>query len=272
VVRAVARTVKRLEPLGARGADVRPGSLDDQAFLTSVLRGATAVFAVIPQSNLSAQDPFAEHAGYARSLVGAIREAGVTHVVGLSSWGADAPDQATGAIAALHVFEELLDEAPDLNIVHLRPGHFMENRLGDIGLLKSAGIIGSLIRADVPLPMVAARDIAAVAADYLAKVSFAGRTVRYVLGPKDYTMAETTRILGASIGKPDLTYVELPEADFRKGLAGVGFSPNLTDLYVQMVRGFNTRLIKSEPRSETNTTPTTLEEFAKDVFAPAFSQ
>jgi hypothetical protein len=39
-----------------------------------------------------------------------------------------------------------------------------------------------------------------------------------------------------------------------------------------MVRGFNTRLIKREPRSAANTTPTTLEEFATDVFAPAFSQ
>ncbi len=269
-VRAVARNVDRLKPLCARGAEMWPGSLADPALLTSVFRGATAVFAVIPQANLSAQDPFAEHTRYAQSLVGAIRAASVTHVVGLSSWGAELPGKAAGAIAPLHVFEDLLDNVPRLNVVHLRPGHFMENRLYDIGLIKSAGIMGSMIKLDLPLPMVAATDIAAVAAEYLTSVSFTGRSVRYVLGPKDCTMTQATRILGASIGKPDLKYVEFPEAVFRRGLASVGFSSNLTDAYVEMVRGFNSRLIKGEPRSQTNTTPTMLEDFAKTVFAPAF--
>ncbi|MGQ0551272.1 MAG: NmrA family NAD(P)-binding protein [Armatimonadota bacterium] len=270
IVRAVARNVSRLKPLGARGAEMWPGSLADPDFLTSVFRGATTVFAVIPQSNLSAQDPFAEHTGYAKSLVGAIRAAGVNHVVGLSSWGAELPGQAAGAIAPLHVFEELLDDVPGLSVVHLRPGHFMENRLWDIGLIKSAGILGSMIEPNLSLPMVATPDIAAVAAEYLTNVRFKGRSVRYVLGPKDYTMTEATRILGASIGKPGLKYVEFPEAIYRKGLASVGFSSNLADAYVEMVRGFNSTLIKGEPRSEANTTPTTLEEFAKPVFAPAF--
>jgi uncharacterized protein YbjT (DUF2867 family) len=272
-VRAVARTAANLQALRARGADVRPGSLEDQAFLTSVFRGAAAVLAVIPQTtDVGADDPVAEHTQIANSLAGAIRQSGVRQVVSVSSWGAEVPGTATGPIAALHHFEALLDNTADLSVVHLRPGHFMENRLRDIKLISSAGVLGNLLTPDLLIPMVATQDVAAVAAEYLAGGGFTGRTVRYQLGPRDYTMTETARILGEAIGRPDLAYVQFPEADFRAGLIGFGFSPGFADAYMEMVRGFNTRLVKGAPRSATNTTPTTLEEFATDVFAPAFSQ
>jgi uncharacterized protein YbjT (DUF2867 family) len=267
-VRAVARGAEKLRPLGARGAEARPGSLDDRAFLTGVFRGAGGVFAMIPP-HYAAQDARAEQRKVAESLVAAVRDSGVKHVVTLSSFGAELPDK-TGPIAGLHVLEELLDKVPGLNVVHLRAGYFMENLLGSLGVIKNAGINGSAVKPDVPVPMVATRDIAAVAAEYLAKLDFKGRNVRYVLGPKDYTMTEATRILGASIGKPDLKYVEFPEADFKKGLLGAGFSANMADLFLEMSRGLNTGLIKGEARSRTNTTPTTLDEFARTVFAPAF--
>jgi uncharacterized protein YbjT (DUF2867 family) len=214
----------------------------------------------------------AEHTRIASGLVGAIRESGVRRVVSLSSWGAEVPGTATGPIAALHRFEALLDNTADLSVVHLRPGHFMENRLRDIRLIGNAGVLGNMLTPDLRIPMVATQDVAAVAAEYLADGGFTGRTVRYLLGPRDYTMTETAGILGVAIGRPDLAYVQLPEADYRAGLIGFGFSPGFADAYVAMVRGFNTGLIKGEPRSATNTTPTTLEEFATDVFAPAFSQ
>jgi hypothetical protein len=47
----------------------------------------------------------------------------------------------------------------------------------------------------------------------------------------------------------------------------------MADLYLEMIRGFNNGSIKAlEPRSLANTTPTTLEEFAQGVFAPAFGR
>jgi hypothetical protein len=102
------------------------------------------------------------------------------------------------------------------------------------------------------------------------KLDFNGRNVRYLYGPRDYTMTEVTRILGASIGKPDLKYVEFPDAVFRKGLIRGGLTPNAADLAVEINRGIDSGVVKAEPRSRTNTTPTTLEEFAKTTFAPAF--
>ncbi|HXO95005.1 MAG TPA: hypothetical protein VN857_00345, partial [Chthoniobacterales bacterium] len=52
------------------------------------------------------------------------------------------------------------------------------------------------VRPDVPTPMIAAKDVGGKAAELLTEEPFRQPRVRELLGPRDYTMAETTRILG----------------------------------------------------------------------------
>lgn len=267
-VRIVARNAEKLKPLGALGAEVRTGSLHDPAFLTNTFRGATAAF-VLTALDVAAPEVNVDQYKKAESIATAIRDAGMNYVVFLSSWGTDLPDKSGGIIGCRRL-EELLDEIPNLNVVHLRPVWFMENFLWNIGLIKMAGINGSAIKPDLSFPMIATQDIAPVAADYLANLNFEGRNIRYLMGPRDYTMTEVTGILGSSVGKPGLKYVKFPEAVLRKGLVSNGLSPNAADLLIEINRGINTRLINGEPRSRLNTTPTTLEHFARTAFAPAF--
>jgi uncharacterized protein YbjT (DUF2867 family) len=144
----------------------------------------------------------------------------------------------------------------------------MEHHLAAIPFIKSTGINGSAARADVALAMIATRDIAAVAADYLMAPTFDGYVVRELLGPCDYTYREASAILCAAIGKPDLAYVEFSYEDFRKGLLGAGFSASVADAYIEMYTAFNDgRIQGTMSRNTSNTTPTTLEEFAREVFA-----
>ncbi|MGH3576123.1 MAG: hypothetical protein ACRDU0_00970, partial [Mycobacterium sp.] len=204
------------------------------------------------------------------TIAAAIRAAEVPNIVLLSSWGAELSEP-VGGIVGCHHFEQLLGQIPALNVVSLRPVWFMENFLWNIGLVKMAGINGLAIEPDVRFPMVATHDIAATAADYLDRLQFTGHTIRYLNGPKDYTMTEVTHILGASIGRPTLRYVRFPERVLRKGLIdNGGLSPDAADLLIQTNRGINSGLIKAEPRSPRNTTPTTLEQFAASTFAPAY--
>jgi uncharacterized protein YbjT (DUF2867 family) len=269
-VRAVARNVEKLEPLGARGADVCSGSFHDRAFLTRVFRGAKAAFLLTPV-DVAARDVNAEQKQNVESIAAAIRDSGLGNVVLLSSWGAEVPER-IGGIIGCHWFEQLLDGISGLNVVHLRPVWFMENFLWNIPLIKMAGINGLAIKPDVRFPTIATRDIAPVAADYLAKLEFKGRTVHYLNGARDYTMIEVTRVLGASIGKPDLRYVEFPKAILRKGLVeSGGLTPNAAELAFEINQGINTGALRAEPRSKSNTATTTLEEFAKTTFAPAFN-
>ena len=57
----------------------------------------------------------------------------------------------------------------------------------------------------------------------------------------------------------------------KKGMMGAGLSENRAGLYTEMTRGLNEeKLMVHETRTAAGTRPTTLEEFAQTVFAPAF--
>jgi hypothetical protein len=52
---------------------------------------------------------------------------------------------------------------------------------------------------------------------------------------------------------------------------GAGFSPNAANALVELQTAFNAGKVQSGVRrTKLNTTPTSLEEFARDVFAPAY--
>lgn len=268
-VRGIMRDEEKFKPFAERGAEARVGDLADKEFLTEAFRGADAVFAMIPPDQ-AAKDLRAEQGSIADNLAGAIEAARVTKVVALSSIGAQLASE-TGPIAGLHDLEERLKSVPDLSLVILRPTYFMENFLYWVPLIKNAGICGETVRADVSMPLIATRDIAAVAAEYLAAPTFEETTVRHLLGPREYTFREATSILGEAVGKPNLQYVEFSKQDYRNGLLQAGFTENVADAYIEMEDSINNGSLFGEAkRDESTTTPTTLEEFAKDTFSPAF--
>jgi uncharacterized protein YbjT (DUF2867 family) len=264
-VRALGRSKERLGALAKRGAEVVAGDAADAAALTGAFRGADAVYTLIPP-NLVSPDYRAEQDRVGEAIVRALRDSGVKRVVFLSSLGAELPS-GTGPIAGLGAQEKRLRSLAGVDVLVLRPGYFMENHLHTAGLIKQQGINGDSIRPDAPFPMIATRDIADVAARALAQRDWKGFTVRELLGPRDLTMAEATRILGKRIGKPDLPYVQFGETDFVAALVGMGIARNVADSYAEMGRALSDGTIKSVAgRSAASSTPTRLEDFA-DVFA-----
>ncbi len=270
-VRAIGRTAERLLPLVQLGAEARLGTVEDQRFLATAFRNADAVFVMIPPSYANA-DPPTYQRRVAEAVAEALQEARVRHVVCLSSIGAERAE-GNGPIAGLHRLEERLNQIPGLNVVHLRAGYFMENLLAGILMIRNSGINGGAFRADLPLAMIATRDVAAAAVDLLADRQFTGHTARELHGPRALTFREATTILGSAIGKPDLTYVEYAYPDTRGALLATGSSPVMADLFIEMIDAFNRGVIGARESPTTAiTTPTTLEEFARTVFAPAFER
>lgn len=270
-VRAVGRSEDTLATVGRHGAEIRAGSLEDVGFVTDALRGADAAFLMIPP-HYTAPDMRADQRRLGANLIEAVKTSGIKRVVVLSSLGGGL-SAGTGPILGLHEFENAVRGVAGLSAVILRPAYFMENHLGSIGLIKQTGINGSAMRPDTRLPMAATRDIAGVAAEVLGAPTFTGISVREILGPCDYSIQEATAILGAAIGKPDLAYVQFSDDDFKKGLEGAGFSADVADKFVEMNAAFNAGTIQNTiKRSAANTTATTLEQFAREVFAPAFQQ
>ena len=266
-VRGVARSSDRLQPLAQRGAETVAGDVYDPAFLTAAFKGAEAAYVMVPP-DYSHPDLRRLYNRFGDSLEAAVRGAGVHRGVFLSSLGAE-HSEGTGPITGLHDLEERL-KALGIDVVVLRPGYFYENFYTSIPLIKQQGMDGGAIAPDVPVTMTATRDIGAVAADALAGGTFRGFTLREVLGPRDYTMRETARIIGEKIGKPDLGYVQFPEGDVKAFVMQFGFSPGAADAFVEMSRATNEGRIRfQQGRRPDNTAPTTFEQFVEE-FAAAY--
>lgn len=265
-VRALGRSEARLAELRAAGAETLAGDATDAAFLTRAFQGSTAVFAMHPPDLLSA-DYRALQDRQGESIVTAIRESGVKAAVQLSSIGADQPS-GTGPIAGLHAQEARLRTLRGVDVLALRPGYFFENLYGSLPVIKHQGVLADAIAPDVALPMIATRDIAAAAASALVARDFKGFVVRELLGERDLTQAEVARVVGPALGKPDLAYVQVPYADMIGALVGAGLSNDIASQFVEMARSFNEGKVRSlEGRNAANTTPTTIEEFARDLAA-----
>jgi uncharacterized protein YbjT (DUF2867 family) len=267
-VTVIGRGQTRLQPLVGKGAQAFVGSAADAQAMALAFSGAVGVYCMIPP-RLDVPDFRQYQREIGESLAAAIHEAGVTYVVNLSSIGAQ-HTEGTGAIAGLREQEERLNALEGVNVLHLRPGWYMENFLATVDMIRSMNMMGMPVRGDVPIAMIATRDVGAYAAERLLKLDFAGKSTRELLGPRDSTLEVAARTLGNAIGSADLRYVQTSFEDAEKALAGMGTSKGSASVILEMYRAFNDGLIVPiEERSPENTTPTTMEEFAR-VFAQVY--
>ncbi|HET6891716.1 MAG TPA: NAD(P)H-binding protein [Pyrinomonadaceae bacterium] len=263
-VRALGRSASKLAELQNAGAEVLAGDTNDTVFLTKGFLGADAVYTLLATDPAS-PDYRAAQDQQGEAIVKAVRLSGVQYVVALSSLGGDL-SEGTGLIAGLHAQEERLKQLKGVNVLLLRPVSFFENFFNALPLIKYEGINGDSVKPDLAVPMVATRDIADVAAKALIARDWNGVVVRELLGPRDLSHSEATRIIGESIGKPELKYVQFSYADEAKALVDAGMSQSFAEQYVEMTRAFNEERVKPRNgRTLENTTPTRFEDFVGEL-------
>lgn len=268
-VRVVGRSAERLEPLVKLGAEPFTGDLTDQGVLVRAFEGAKAVYAMIPP-NPASPDYRSEQERISDALAGALEKAKISHVVALSSIGADKA-QKTGPVVGLHRLEEKLHGIAGLNVLCLRAGYFMENTLAQVGIIKSLGMAGGSLRPELRLPMIATRDIGTAAAEALLGLDFSRHQTRELLGQRDISMAEVTKIIGKAIDKRTLVYAQLPDEQVRQALAQLGLSPNGADLIVELADALNSGHVRAlGKRCAKNTTTTSYETFVAEEFVPRY--
>ncbi|MGD0542006.1 MAG: NmrA family NAD(P)-binding protein [Tepidisphaeraceae bacterium] len=268
-VRAIGRDQQRLGPLIDAGAEPFVCDLADAAALSKAFGGAQAAYIVIPP-DMSSKNYRAYQDRIADSVASALTAAGVQFAVTLSSVGADKADK-TGPVVGLHNLEKRLSAIDDLNVVHLRAGYFMENTLAQAGIIHAMGQAAGPLRPNLKISMVATRDIGQAAAEILLQLNFTGQHTRELLGQRDLTMTEVTRIIGGAIGKPDLKYVQLPDNDFRNALTQMGMPTDFANLILEMAGAMNSGHMRAlESRSAGNTTPTSYETFVAEDFVPVY--
>ena len=265
-VRAIGRNAEHLQSLVEKGAEPFVGSVTDDSAMVRAFQGGQAAYLMIPP-NIAAENFRAYQNEVSKVYASAIRQAGVPFVINLSSVGAQL-SQGAGPISGLHDVEQQLNLIQGANIVHLRPGFFMENLFFSLDLIRDQNINGSLLKGNLLIPMVATRDIAQVAAQLLLSLDFSGHSTRELLGQRDISMQETTRIIGKAIGKKDLAYVQFSYEQAEQAMVGMGFSKDVARSISEMDRAFNEgRVQPLEERTAANTTPTSFEQFAEGFAA-----
>src|ERR1700730_7210297 len=267
-VRVVGRSSEKLAPLVSRGGEAFVADIADAEALTRVFAEAEAVYSLMP-ANMTSNSYRADKDRATDAVARALETTGVKYVVALSSIGADKPDK-TGPVAGLHYMESKFAAIPGLHALYLRAGYFMENTLAQAWIIQQFGMMAGPVRGDLPLPMIAARDIGLAAADVLLRLGFSGQHTRELLGQRDLTYAEVARIVGTAIGKPALAYIQLPAEQVIMALGQMGISKNVATLICEMSDALNSGYMKAlEARSPANTTPTSFETFLREVFLPA---
>lgn len=270
-VRVISRNPAHLRQFIDRKAEAVVADLTETSTLVRAFTGAEAVYVMIPP-NTAAPDTLAYDKEITTSLVSALADAKVQHVVTLSSIGADKPS-GTGPVVGLHRLEQALNGITGLNTLHLRAGYFMENTLGQAQMIQGSGNLGGPLRGDLKLAMIATRDIGAAAAQALLQHDFQGHQTRELLGQRDISYNDIASIVGKEIGKQNLKYAHLPDEQLRPGLASMGMSSNFIDLLLEMTAALNSGHMKPlEPRTAQNTTPTSFEKFVSQVFLPAYQK
>ncbi len=269
-VRVIGRDASKLQPFVQKGAEAFVGGVEDPAFLRKAFDGATAAYLLIPP-DMQTSDYRGHQEKIADAYVAAIAEAKVPYVVTLSSVGADLTEK-SGPILGLHHLETKLNAIKGLNVLHLRPAGFMENLFMSVQPLRTMGMLPGPAPADKPEAMIAARDIGAYAAERLHARDFSGSSVQELHGQRDVTMKEVASIIGNAIGKPKLGYMQVPFMMLEPALVQTGLQKNTAALLIEMWKSMNAgTLALHEPRNSKNTTPTSIESFVKEVFAPAYS-
>lgn len=259
-----------IEALGARPAI---GSLEDVKFLTGTFTGADAVYSMVPPNNYFDHDLdlLAYYRRLGRNYASAIEGSGVKRLVNLSTIGAHL-EKDSGILIGAHDVEQTLNTlSSEVSITHMRPTSFYYNLYGYINMIKGEGVIAANYGADDIVPWVSPIDIAAAIAEEVVVIP-AGRKVRYVAS-EEMSCNGVARILGASIGQPDLKWVKISGEQMLSGLTAAGMSPRIAAGLVEMYGSLSSGLLgedyyRNRPAVMGKVKMT---DFAKE-FAAAFKQ
>src|SRR5262245_10061572 len=124
-VSVIARKPERLPDSVRSRVKVHEGSLSDVTLVTKAFQGAKAVLWITPP-DITRPAAAAYHSELGRIAATAIKQNKVPYIVNVSSAGAHLAN--AGPISGLGEIERRLNEVAE-NVVHLRPGFFMENFL-----------------------------------------------------------------------------------------------------------------------------------------------
>jgi len=265
----VVRDPVRLAPGVAERVEVVQGSHSDKAVVAEAFAGADAVFWLVPASP-GAESLDAAYSGFAGPAIEAFAARGVARVVGISALGrGTAVAGKAGHVTATLAMDDLI-AATGVPYRALTMPSFMDNTLRQVAPIKAQGVFYGPSLPDQRVPVVATRDIAAVAARLLRDDTWSGFEEVPVLGPEDLTFDEMAATIADVLGRP-VRYQQIPGEAFKANMMGFGMSEAIAQGLLDMAVAKNNGL-DTITRTPQTSTPTTFRQWCVDVLKPAVEQ
>ena len=241
-VRAVVRNPDKGSEWSSLGCEIAVASIDDAAALTAAFSGTEGVFLMTPP-NYDPEPGFPDTQRNAGAIRAAIEESRPAKVVFLSTVGAQVTKP--NLLNNSGITEAMLRSVP-LPVTLLRAAWFMENASWDIESAKGGVVHSFLQPLDHRIPMVAAEDIAATAAELLGETWKSVRVVE-LEGPKRYSADDIAAALASALGNPVKNKI-VPRSSWEELFRSQGMKNPLPR--VQMLDGFNEGWIDFESGPE----------------------
>jgi uncharacterized protein YbjT (DUF2867 family) len=260
--RLLLRDPDRLDPIVRDHVDPVVTDLHDADAVVAATADVDALYWVAPPPMID--DPVAGYAALGAVAAHAVVENAIPRTVFQSSVGAERR-HGVGEIDGLARIEEQLDST-GATVLHLRCGYFFTNLTMQLDTLRG-GVVPVLLPVDAPMPWVAPRDIAEVAALRLLSAGWSGRHVQAVHGPEDLGWAEACAVVAEATGT-SVRAERISDDEMRSRLVAAGLGPRQVESILGMSTGIRDGFLPEQPRTVASTTPTTLRAWAYDVLRP----
>ncbi len=266
----LARHPEKLADLTERGSTVKPITVkpissDDPQGLIEATQNVDALFWLTPP-NLTVPSLRDWYTQTAMAAALAVRENKIQRVINISSLGAGvAPN--LGTVSFVGTVERILNETR-ANVLHLRPGYFMENFLEQVESIQQAHTISFPYESNHDIPWISTDDIGDVAAQYLLDDCWAGQWTRNLMGSENLTLLEATAILSKILDCP-LQYIEVTVESIQQRFASVGATSDVQQELGNLFCALgDPNGVYATARTPEAVTPTTLEQFVKNKLLP----
>lgn len=229
VTRDAARAGRMLARRISKQVDYVEADVEDVASLRAVFRRGRRAFLLNPNADPSSDTDAVERRTVAKILE-ALQGSGLEKVVAASTGGAQ-PGERLGDLNVLWEFEQGLGRQAIPAAIN-RGAYYMSNWDAPLESVHATGKLPTMFPADLPIPMVAPRDLGMVAAERLmSPLDDVG--VRHIEGPVRYPSSEVAAVLSKVFDRP-VNLEVAPRAQLKQAFMGLGFSDAAADSYARM--------------------------------------
>ncbi|PJC96080.1 NAD(P)-dependent oxidoreductase [Janthinobacterium sp. BJB1] len=213
---AAVRNPAKAADLAARGVQVRQADYNDGASLDAAFKGATKIL-------LISSSEVGQRAQQHQNVIDTARRAGVALLAYTSVLRADTSPL---GLAAEHVVTEAAIRASGLPYTFLRNGWYLENHTEHLAPVLEHGVVLGAAQ-NGRFSSAARADYAAAAAAVLTAAQ--PQAIYELAGDHGFTLAEYAAEVARQSGKA-IVYKDMPQADFKAALVGVGVPDGFADL------------------------------------------